>query len=352
MKVLVTGATARHVGKLDPYGPEEDAAHKRRLVYHACPHIFVAAARLGGMTVDFRKVDPRESLKEYDRVCVFLGPLVDPQMTFVHGALAAMARRRDAIVFLDDWKVGTIASSFKRMAARERYYLWHSPFARARPLRDAAYLNGGIHQKIEDLVDEMSEGRWRRRVVVPLHAWGDPSVIAGCPESDERYWLDYTPGLVPPDDLGQVVRDAVRLQLKKRRWMLATLGTRESWVERQQLRWPVDRYGYGAVRLSQDDVMRRSARYAGSLAPKYPHAPASWWRPRFVYSAWTRTVVHCDPAEGIAKKAPELYGLRAREVEATSNAGLLDLAKSQFDFVMKQSWSMEELIFNVQGVLA
>jgi len=345
VKVLVTGATARHVGRLDPLAG--DRSDKK--AYHACPHIFADACRRLGHEVEFRPVDPGESLADFARVCVFLGPLVDPQMTYVHGALAALARRPDAIAFLDDWKVGTIQSSFRRMAMRDHFYLWHSTFAASRPLRNHAF-GLPIGRMIERLVGEMAEGPWKRRVVVPLHPWGDPSIIKGCPEG-ERTWLDYTPGLTPPVDLADVVKRVIRRRAKKKAWLLATLGTRESWVERQDLSWPVVRAGYKAVRLSQDDVMRASAGFFGSLAPKYPHARASWWRPRFIYSAWTQTVVHCDPEEGIAKEAPGLYGLSPKFIEHLTPSRLIELARAQAEFVEDRSWTWSELRAAVGGLL-
>ena len=342
MKILVTGATARHVGRLDPF---QGGSGKQ--VYHACPHIFVRVARAIGHEVDQRPVLPRESLRGYDCVCVFLGPLVDPQMTFVHGALAALASRKDALVFLDDWKVGTIASSFRRMAARGGYYLWDSPFASERPLRDEAYENPAARARIERVVGEMSEGTWDRRVVVPLHAWGDPSEIVGCPESRSRAWLDYTPGLTYPRDL----RSLVARGEKHRAWLLATLGTRENWVRKQAPTWPIERYGYKAVRISQYDVMRASALVWGSLAPRYPHARASWWRPRFAYSARTLTVVACDEGEGISRAAPQLYGLAARYIESFSDASLRELAISQARFVAKRSWKWGDLACAVDRLI-
>lgn len=347
MKVLVTGATARHVGRLDPLGG--DRTDKK--VYHACPHIFAEACRRLGHEVEFRPVDPLESLREFGRVCVFLGPLVDPQMTYVHGALAALARRQDAIAFLDDWKVGTIQSSFKRMSMRGHHYLWHSTFAATRPLRERAFGSPAIRKAIEELVGEMAEGTWQRTTVVPLHPWGDPSYIKGCPKSVDQRWLDYTPGLTAPPDLEEVVAKVIRKRAKQRAWMLATLGTRESWVERQNNRWPIVRYGYKAARLSQDDVMRASAFYFGSLAPKYPHASASWWRPRFIYSAWTNTVVHCDLAEGIAAAAPGLYGLPIERIEKLAPSRLIELARAQLDFIEDRSWTMAQLLGAVGRLL-
>ena len=342
MRVLVTGMTARHVGRLDPF---QGAGGEK--IYHACPHIFVRIARSIGHDVDFREVDPREDLKEYRRVCVFVGPAVDPQMTFVHGALAALARRPDAIAFLDDWKVSTIGSAFRRMAARGRKYLWHSAFAAERPLRDFAYKDRAVRKLIEDEVDRLADQPWDRRVVVPLHAWGDHDEIPGCPASSERSWLDYTPGLTYPPDLTSLVRKSK----KERSWLLATLGTRERWVSSQAPRWPVVRYGYKAERLSQADVMRRSCGHWGSLAPKYPHARASWWRPRFVYSAKTNTVVACDADEGIAKAAPQLYGLAVRYVEGFSDSQLRDLARAQSKFVRDRSWTWGDLSKAVHELL-
>ena len=339
MKILITGATARHVGRLDPLSSGEDG----KLYYHACPHIFAKVARDLGHQVDIRPVDPTENLTKYHRVCVFLGPLVDPQMTFVHGALAALAERPDAFVFLDDWKVGTIGSSFRRMAGRDYFYLWHSPFAKARPLRARAISDPKARKKIERIVVEMSSQPWDRHVVVPLHAWGDPTVIPGCPISRTRSWLDYTPELTYPKELEELALQYVNTGKKKRAWLLATLGTRERWVDRQEPKWPVHRFGYKAERISQRQVMLESASRWGSLAPRYPHARASWWRPRFIYSPLAYAVVACDESEGISQAAPGIYGLRARYIESFNSSQLRALAYEQACFVARRSWKTDDL---------
>src|SRR5262245_31055843 len=346
MKVLITGMTARTCGRYDPLtGDPED-----RRNYLVGVHALAWAVRTLGHDLDYRPVDPLESLREYDRAVVFVGPLVDPSYVHMQSGLAALVRRPDAVHALDVWKIGTSMSSFTLCVKWNYHYLWHATFAASRRVRDAAYGNP-VGRKIERLVEKMATGTpWKHKMVVPLFPWGDANGLKGCPKAEVHVGLDYSPAMVRPPDLRSIVADMRSSRTRRRAWVFAAMGLRP-WFLRQRYSWPVLRAGYGGPRISEHDLLRAAAGAWGYVAARYPHSPGGWWRPRFVHAAWTRSVVHCAPDEATARAAPDLYGMKAERIESLTDSGLEDLADAQARFIQRRTWKKEQLLEAVREIL-
>ena len=343
MKVLITGMTSRQIGQWNAWRPESWGRGGEPKVYCSCPHIFARTVSSLGHDVEQRPVIPGEDLGSYDRVFVWIGSITDPPMVYAFSCLWALAERPDAVLMLADWKISNVAASFRQIARDAYYYLWDSPFAKAR-----AYYNEAqkVRRRIERLAVEMGVPRgeaWTQQLVVPLHPWGKVEGMRGCPPAELTTGLDYTPGLLYPRGLKPA-------RTKARRWIHASLGDRSKWLAKQAFAWPVEEYGYKAKRITEAEVFARYAVSWGVIAARYPQSAWGWWRPRFAHAAHYGNVVYCDREDAIVAASPAHY-LELDDVERLRPKVLKEVAAQQAKFMQRESWTSQKLKAEVKRLV-
>jgi hypothetical protein len=336
-KVLITGVTPRHCGKSNAFKGDTGPG-----VYSTVPHIFARGLEQLGHSVDMREVSAAEDISRYDRVFVLLGPINDPPMTKIFSGLVTLAKRPDAVILLNDWKVGSLRSSFQAYTRNRHRRLWNSPITLSRPpIHETKRL---MRDEVERVVRAMGEPvkPWDRLVVLPLFPWGDANEVKGCPRSEARAWLDYSPLLRIP---------RVRWPTKKHhRWVCAALGQRDAWIKKHRLKWPIQYYGYRADRVSEDEVVQAYADNWGILCPRYPHSVSGWWRPRFIFSAAVESVLFTSDDDAVMD-ATDAYDYVAAEIENATDTELARIASKQARWFTRNRWTRSKLLLNIDALV-
>lgn len=322
MRVLVTGGTAIHVGRKDPYA--------------ALGRYVDAGLRALGHVVERRVVVPGEDLAGYDRVLVYLAPLADLHVTYKHGALYALGARPDALLALDDWQVAKAARSARTLVKRDLHYLWRSSIAVGQ-LRRYGKLSAATRRATErGLVELASEEPWPRRVLVPLFSWGDAKALPLAPFPREVIPLDPSTLL-----LDEIENEPLAPRKRQRAWVLASLQSHERWLRFQRLSWPIHHLGYDGPRVDERDVRSRYHLARGVVAPPYPHTRSGWWRARVVHAAAARAVLLLG-TDALASE--DAFALTGAEIEALTDVELNRLGEDQHVFVRGAVWSRRRFL--------
>lgn len=86
--------------------------------------------------------------------------------------------------------------------------------------------------------------------------------------------------------------------------------------------------------------------YEGTLSVPYPHDGSGWWRKRYIYSAYARTVLAGCP-EDQTMLGP-WFSLTPREIEVKPSPALHEIAHAQSDILKPQFSTFEECIEQVR----
>ena len=343
--VLITGCTAAQVGRTKPGG-----------IANVCtfPHILVEALLRAGYEVENRIVCPGESLARYDFVVVFMTSLNKLGTTYAYGALWALHNRRDAIISFDDWQIPQTIKSFEiALGDKFTYYNWDNIVSTSRKYRGIAYER---RKQIDGVVKYLSKciknnKGWRYRSIVPAFTWGDDKLF-GIPMGTEARPFKIT--RIDPSALVTVPKDSLkRISDNKRSkvWVLASLANYSKWVEQQDFNWPVEQFGHlksGHAKLPESEIIQMYCYKWGVIAPKYAVSGSGWWRNRVNYAAMTGCILYVDPVE--QRSMPEAYHLTQRMVEGLSTKQLTELANSQRNAYVRNTWSKEQLLDELSGI--
>jgi len=320
-KVLITGFTAPQVGSARTNG-----------INHV-PGALANAARRGGFDVDHRVVALGESLHRYDAVIVCVMSLLSLTTSYALGALWALAKRRDAVIVVDDWQTATIVAQFQTAAERPDYYLT-SPQVLSAAKRPGVELLRRRTPERAAIFAELTRlsRRWEPHpVAAPVFPWGNVHKL----NLPTRRPLAFDPSsgaatytIVPRSN-----------RERERCWVLASLFDHAKWLETQELIWPIEVYGqkrHGHARLTEAQVVQRYAEVWGVLAHTYDHALSGWWRPRFLHAAQAGAILYGDRAE-LELIAPDAYTF-PRAIEEASLSKLRELADHQARRVTARLW--------------
>lgn len=112
-------------------------------------------------------------------------------------------------------------------------------------------------------------------------------------------------------------------------WIWPSLLKDDSWVQKQALKWPIDRFGPKGFPVVRDElaVQMEYRNRVGAICPPYPTAGSGWWRSRWIHSAVAGNVLLCDVADQIA--VGEAYAHFGSSYEAMSNEKLTEVANDQ-----------------------
>lgn len=335
LRLLVTGFTSQQIG------------NGTRLGYGPVVDLYVNALRDAGCYVEHRKLEPGESLKDWDCLIVGQAPLHALGSTYAYAPLEAIGRARaegcGLMFYLDDWQIPNLMSGIRTVCKvparlvkgirKEKGNDDPSTFFYKKDREWAV-------TKLDDIMvvcNAMKDRPWPR-TLVPKFAWGDPTTLVKPLNSKEfvyvdvsPYALDY-PTVIPPDNqrYGQ--------------WVLGILSDQREWTDSLGLNWPIKYIGSKKAKapepMKEVDLVQLYADNWGVLSPPYQHAGSGWWRNRFVYSARTRSIMLADPKE--VSCIGDAYTLPVSTIESSGIGGLREIADAQREQLLKWEWSKEQ----------
>lgn len=176
---------------------------------------------------------------------------------------------------------------------------------------------------------------WRNaQVMVPRYTHiGDVRIVQRLlPGVDRVFTMDPTPLFLRYLDSGLTpsAEDQKWTESRAQRWILPSLLIDDDWIDRQELTWPVDRFGpKGCIVLENErEVTKAYARRAGALCPPYPTAGSGWWRSRWIHAARARLVLLCDSTDDQMFDS-SIYAYNGEEYERMSATKRMEVAEEQ-----------------------
>jgi len=307
MRILLTGCT----------GIQVRAKRRRKNTFVTLYLVLGPALEELGHEVDWRPVKCGEPLKgKYDLAIVGVAAMHGfVTMNHKWGALWAASQLPHVVAF-DDWQVEGVCGTIRD------HSLWNLGV-----VDYVAYQNA---YKYRDVI-EGQRAQWAagmRHVLAPLFNWGDRGEFHALHPIGELHGWDPSPLVEMPP---------LKAAAKERRWVCAALASKEAWLKKLPLSWPVERRFNGALpRLTEEQLVGESYASAwGVLSPAYRAIDgAGWWRARFGFAAHAGSVLWGDPKEMAPLGGP--YAVPLEVVEGMSDASLARLALEQRDLL--ESW--------------
>ena len=350
MKILVTG--------MNPADTNTLVRGSRVPIFQA----FVEAMKFlqeRGESLDWRRVMVGEKIPS-DTDAVIVSSMLPRSMNcrYALGAMwtigEALHKEIPLVIYLTDWAFFKASYEFASIARAGSDYF--------------SKKIGGVLQYPEDpaMIERYSENLlwvchaygkrnsklWRNaQVLVPKYAhWGNPRIIQReLPGAHPINGIDPTPLLLRYlNDDPRVATPPLDIARRHKHWILPTLSKDETWELRQNLTWPIDRFGPKKLPVLEDEreVQLAYRRRVGALCPPYPTVGSGWWRSRWIHSALARSVLLADPQDG--NLLGPAYSFSGSSYEAMSTDSLRDAADGQRDsmelFMQKDiEWFANEL---------
>ena len=315
-----------------------------------------------GHDVDWRAVEPGETLSQYDIGLLGLqavNGLAGKQ--YRYGTTWAATQLPHAVVF-DDWQVRTSCRSLMRPKN-----FWKIAMLGKRELAERQIA-------LDNYFDELELVRtsWFEQlplVIAPLFAWG---------HHDQFMEVHPMLDLCAIDPTAYVPKMEMRSTRKGRRWYYAGLKDHKHTLRRmgfdsergqevsiyveglqgmRQNRWPIITQmpiagvrGWG--RVTEQAVVQMYSDSWGVISVPYSKIMlgTGWWRSRFNFTAQAGSVLYADSRE-IAKLDPACYGLSIQEIERLRGGQLRDLAKKQAAELAGWAPSKKKLLIQLQSAL-
>lgn len=331
MNILVSGFTALQIG-----------SEKRQIQKIDVPAAFVKHLREMGHDVEWRKIwCKEEDFSKYDLMIACVAPITSSNASNGLGAMKAMNRIKNVIVFYDDWKLGEIRNSFKailRLKEKQFNKKWSNgmPFYKD-ILNDILNSKEDIFETAKNL---STEGKSSWKVLCPMFNWGNKSFINGMIPWMTAYnfnYIDPTPAVI---DLNLTPKSPTKVK----RWAIASISDQTKWIEKQGLKWPYDYYGCRKLKCerlkTEEDVFEKYAEHYGVLSPAYPSSGSGWFRARYVYAALANSVLWCGEKD--ARQLGQPYEMHPQLVELHNEQELVELAQKQKECLFKHIMTMEE----------
>jgi hypothetical protein len=332
MRILVTG--------MNPADSNELRRRPRVAIFQA----FVEAMRYlrdQGEDLDWRRVRVGDRISSGTDAVIVSSML--PRSMNCRYALGVMWTIGEAlrleiplVIYLTDWKFFAAHTEF-RSIAREGVPYFSKKI-------------GGVLQYDEDpvMIERYAEhllwvcrayGKrqsklWKRaQILVPRYTnWGNVRIVQRMlPGAHPVHTLDPTPLFL--QYLGELKANPPDFAKREKSWIHPSLSKDNTWIERQNLTWPVDRFGLKKSIVLQNE---RAVQYAyqqriGALCPPYPTVGSGWWRSRWIHSAQAKSVLLCSPRD--SRCVGSSYNFSGKQYELMSIERLQEVAEEQARFL-------------------
>jgi hypothetical protein len=332
MRILMTGFTPRGVGST-----------KLLYEYMSNTAVIKKVLEMAGHEIDHRIVDVDEPdlPQKYDVAMVAVAVPQSLSSRYVYGALWAaeqfgVERTR---LFVDDWLLHQFQSQLESglKNPEKRFYSLDN-----RHCFKAA-------QKYTDTWIKWFKflSRSRYNLLLPCFGgWARPRRLLPRLDNVQPIIFDPTPlAWTDPEVFWGVKDDHTKLQPKpmserKREWVLAAMRDVSHWYKDQSFSWPVRQFGN---KRQKHEIVTERELVIG--APYELVSGGGGWRARYIHAAYTNSILFLDPEEG--KAAGEPYNLFRSIVEKSSNDELEAIALRQREHLLKNTWSLDELVSNL-----
>lgn len=247
----------------------------------------------------------------------------------------ALRKEIPLVLYLTDWQFFRARSEFRSIAKAGMPY-FSKLIGGALQYKEDPQM---IKRHGEDLLsvcrqyDDPNSQLWQRaQVLVPKYTnWGDMRIIKGyLPGANPVLPMDPSPLFVKYLTGGGNKEITVpHMSDRKQRWLLPSLLTDNTWLDKQKLQWPVERYGPkgSPVVANEREVQKLYVEGTGALCPPYPTEGSGWWRSRWIHSALAGSVLLAGSADQL--EVGEEYIHTAREYESMTATKLMNVAFSQ-----------------------
>lgn len=328
MRIFATGFTKPRFGNRSPKGIAESDVFE----------MFLHALRASGHTVERRPWELGDGPPWVSRPDLIVVDAFSP-LSWTTGQcslqiLQLMGTTDIPILFThSDWQINVSRSNFRSL-------LNHPGWLESKINNPRLFFRwDGTNLDLETVkryADDILEGArrytydWPDSWTYALHLWpwGDldriHKYVGNAPKEAIRTW-DPSSFVLEHG----TVRVTSNFNEKEDRWVVATLQKTEDWVQKQQLSWPVSRYGKWARNWQPEASVIEDYKTAwGVLAPSHGVIDASGWvRLRHVFAAAYGSVLLMDPRDQAIFGAP--YQVSGPAIEKMNPADRRDLALDQ-----------------------
>lgn len=280
-------------------------------------------------TVEWRKLEYNENLRQYDLLILGLGALGDFSNSFLYQIIRAS--EYDNVLFLiDDWRAnGALRGIRDNDIFRDFLF----------KMATGRHVDPAVVKKDRKLLEKLREKMFRQKtnLIGSFFEFGDRKIILEDTPFEDVHSYDPSSFLYK-----------YRLQKEKleqpssriKRWIYGSLGDHHRWVKKLGTTWPVVCHmrKHGNF-LTEPELLREYVKSAAMLAPMYQASGSGWWRPRYIHAAYSRTPMYGDWTESVGFGRG--YWEPVQEIERLSNKERREFAEVQHKCVMKAipSWA-------------
>lgn len=251
----------------------------------------------------------------------------------IYAMSVAIRENIPLVLYLTDWAFFRAASEFKSIAKAGPSYFFKeiggSPQYNESP---SALLEHGV-EMIELCEEYAFPGStfWEQaQVLVPRYTnWGNLQRVKDfIPTEKPIHTFDPTPVFLDYLNNGLLV-SIEPMKVRKQQWILPSLLKDDRFVQDQNLRLPVTRFGpKGFEVLDTERDIQNAYRWSmGAICPPYPHEGSGWWRSRWIHSALAQSILLCGPKDALAA-GPE-YAFNGAYYESLSPSQADAIAQEQ-----------------------
>jgi hypothetical protein len=332
MNILITGCTAIQI----------NSPRKQTDIITSLPCL-AQGFRDMGHTVEWRDVNVGEDLSQFDKVIISLAPLSNWGTRYMGGCLWALMMHPNVSLTVDDWQTRGIHKSAMGLYKDQKYFEkviwshWKDRIENHPGPWSTFPTDFDFRQILLDGVRALAHPVWPWKMLVPCWDGGDRRIL-GLPSMELMHW-DPTayqrPYVHTPEDPEQ----------RHRAWVYASLTSKMDWLQKNNFKWPVLKYGNtreGQPKLDEQSLVNVYCRNWGVLSPPHNVSSAGWWRVRFSLAARSGCVMFCEADE--ARIMGPSYRLIRPMIEQLPAASLANIALDQQADLAKITWSKDRIL--------
>lgn len=252
----------------------------------------------------------------------------------------ALTRDIPLVLYLTDWAFFRANSEFKSIAKAGEDYFFKTIGGSPQYAEDPAKLREAAPALL-DICHQYNNPQstlWKKSsVLVPRYThWGDSGIVQSMiPSPKPVLTFDPTPIFVRYLETDPESYSILSPEHRRKQWILPSLLKDDSWIEKQGLKWPVERFGPKGFQVlaSERDIHREYVESVGALCPPYPHEGSGWWRSRWIHSARARSILVSGTKDARAAGFPVIFA--GWQYEGMSNYSLLEIATEQREAIYR-----------------
>jgi len=333
MKILVTGSTRRQTGAKCKVQKINDMA------------IIVQGLREIGYEVDWKKPSFNMDLKGYDLAIIGIGQFNSFNSMLINEALF-LIDKIPCILYFEDWQITSFMKSIESISKNSNQ-LMRGFYESVGELSLTDFKN--LVHNIQSLNTKVEPNV---HALIPAFEWGNKRKVLKILKSFKTIdSIDLTPYAIDSRILNRDFIPFKKMEDRKHKWFLASLQGHESWIKKRHLNFMFDSYGTKGNRLETEyDVFLKLGEYVGNLCPQYPQEGSGWFRSRFIYSAYSDSILTTTGLD--TQVLGDTFNYTTSQVENSSNSELEKIAKGQKEVILKYVTTKDQFISKLQKIIS